>query len=61
MAEDAVQSLLASGTSDSVLAERGRYEIPFIERVVRDLAVRSALIAWQPHIPVGDNLTALGQ
>lgn len=40
------QSLLASGTQDPLLIERGRYEVPFIERVVADLSSRTALIAW---------------
>jgi arsenite-transporting ATPase len=40
------QSLLASGTQDPLLIERGRYEVPFIERVVEGLSPRAALIAW---------------
>ncbi|PKU26600.1 arsenical pump-driving ATPase [Telmatospirillum siberiense] len=39
------QSLLASGTRDPQLAERGRYEIPFIDRVAS--ACRTVLIAWK--------------
>ncbi|MBX9635310.1 MAG: arsenical pump-driving ATPase, partial [Magnetospirillum sp.] len=40
------QSLLASGTADPFLAQRGQYERPFIQRVASELAVRTALIAW---------------
>lgn len=40
------QSLLASGTRDSMLAERGAYEAPFIEQVKSRLSRRSALIPW---------------
>ena len=42
------QSLLASGTTDPLLATRGQYERPFIERVVSGLASRAALIPWMP-------------
>ena len=48
------QSLLASGTRDRLLAERGHYELPFIRRVANDLAPRCALIAWKPVAPVGE-------
>ncbi|MBI5119407.1 MAG: arsenical pump-driving ATPase [Rhodospirillales bacterium] len=41
------QSLLASGTKDPLLAERGQYEKPFIRRVIEELASRTALIAWR--------------
>jgi len=41
------QSLLASGTTDPVLARRGQYECPFIERVVAELAPRTVLIPWR--------------
>jgi arsenite/tail-anchored protein-transporting ATPase len=41
------QSLLASGTTDPVLALRGQYEIPFIQRVTRDLSKRTVLIPWR--------------
>ena len=41
------QSLLASGTADPLLAQRGRAEIPFIERVSRSLSPRTALIPWR--------------
>ncbi|MFM0489685.1 arsenical pump-driving ATPase [Paraburkholderia graminis] len=47
------QSLLASGTRDPALAERGRYEIPYIERVVKQNANRAVLLPWQAHAPVG--------
>jgi arsenite-transporting ATPase len=40
------QSLLASGTTDPLLAQRGKYEVPFIERVAATLSVRTALIPW---------------
>ena len=39
------QSLLASGTADPLLAQRGQYEIPFIEKVAAQ-SPRTALIAW---------------
>ena len=47
------QSLLASGTGDPVLAERGAYERPFIERVARELATTCALVPWLAEPPVG--------
>jgi arsenite-transporting ATPase len=47
------QSLLASGTHDPLLCERGNYEVPFIRRVVDSLAIRSALIPWLAVSPVG--------
>ncbi|MEN8512405.1 arsenical pump-driving ATPase [Burkholderia sp. RS02] len=47
------QSLLASGTHDPALAERGRHEVPFIERVIKQDATRSALLPWQADPPVG--------
>nr|WP_009869505.1 arsenical pump-driving ATPase [Paramagnetospirillum magnetotacticum] len=40
------QSLLASGTTDPLLAQRGKYEVPFIERVTGTLSTRTALIPW---------------
>lgn len=40
------QSLLASGTTDPLLAQRGAYEVPFIERV-RGNGFRTALLSWQ--------------
>ncbi|MFM0514290.1 arsenical pump-driving ATPase [Paraburkholderia sp. RL17-373-BIF-A] len=47
------QSLLASGTHDTALAERGRYEVPFIERVMKQDAKRVVLLPWQATPPVG--------
>ncbi|MFZ4789859.1 MAG: arsenical pump-driving ATPase [Candidatus Competibacteraceae bacterium] len=47
------QSLLASGSRDPVLCQRGGYEAPFIERVQKNLATRCALIPWLEEIPVG--------
>lgn len=47
------QSLLASGTHNPVLMERGAYEIPYIETVLKTLAQRCALIPWLTHQPAG--------
>ena len=47
------QSLLASGTHDPSLCERGLYEVPFIRRVADDLSRRCALIPWMALAPVG--------
>jgi arsenite-transporting ATPase len=47
------QSLLASCTRDPALAERGRYELPFIERVMKQDAKRTVLLPWQATPPVG--------
>jgi len=47
------QSLLASGTSDALLQQRGAYEIPYIRRVADELAPRCALIPWLAIAPVG--------
>ena len=47
------QSLLASGTRDPLLAQRGEYEIPFIRRVAGELAPRCALVPWLAQPPVG--------
>ena len=47
------QSLVASGTHDPLLAERGRCELPFIRKVEEDLAERCALISWRAQAPVG--------
>ncbi|MFA7293442.1 MAG: arsenical pump-driving ATPase [Rhodocyclaceae bacterium] len=47
------QSLLASGTADPLLTERGHYELPFIERVRRALSSRCALVSWRAKAPVG--------
>ncbi|HJV24869.1 MAG TPA: arsenical pump-driving ATPase [Aromatoleum sp.] len=48
------QSLLASGTGDPLLCERGRYEVPFVRRVADELATRCALIPWLAEAPVGE-------
>jgi arsenite-transporting ATPase len=48
------QSLLASGTRDPLLTQRGAYEAPFIAHVARVSAKRSALIPWQVEAPVGE-------
>ncbi len=47
------QSLLASGTHNPLLAERGRYEIPFIRKVAEELSPRCALIPWLAEPPIG--------
>jgi len=47
------QSLLASGTNDPLLSERGRYEIPFIRKVAEELSPRCALIPWLAEPPIG--------
>ena len=47
------QSLLASGSCDPVLSQRGEYEIPFIRRVADELAPRCALVPWLAQSPVG--------
>ncbi|HZW13461.1 MAG TPA: arsenical pump-driving ATPase [Noviherbaspirillum sp.] len=47
------QSLLASGSRDAVLAERGRYELPYIRQVADELTIRCALIPWLAQRPVG--------
>ncbi|MDR0776739.1 MAG: arsenical pump-driving ATPase [Azonexus sp.] len=47
------QSLLASGTADPLLCERGGYELPFIRHVAGTSTVRCALIPWLPNAPVG--------
>lgn len=47
------QSLLASGTTHPMLSQRGDYEVPFIQRVVEDLAQECALIPWLAEPPVG--------
>jgi len=56
------QSLLASGTADPLLSERGEYEVAFIDRVRTELATRCALISWLAQAPVGvDGLAAVIQ
>jgi arsenite-transporting ATPase len=47
------QSLLVSGTQHPLLRQRGDYEIPFIQRVARQLSRRCALIPWHVVPPVG--------
>ena len=47
------QSLLASGTRDPLLRQRGQYEIAFIRRVADTPGRRCALIAWMPQPLVG--------
>ncbi|MBS0348207.1 MAG: arsenical pump-driving ATPase [Proteobacteria bacterium] len=47
------QSLLASGTANPLLCQRGRYEVPFVRRVADELATRCGLIPWQADAPVG--------
>src|SRR5574337_647182 len=48
------QSLLASGTHDPLLAQRGGYEVPFIRRVKGTLSTRCVLIPWLTDAPVGE-------
>ena len=52
------QSLLASETRDPMLAQRGVYEAPFIDRVWTKASRRCALIPWQVTAPIG--ASALG-
>jgi arsenite-transporting ATPase len=47
------QSLLASGTQNQLLVQRGAYEVPFIRRVADTLAPQCALIPWVAAVPVG--------
>ncbi len=47
------QSLLASGTHNHLLAQRGQAEIPFIRAVADKLSSRCALIPWLPRPPIG--------
>ncbi|MBK6908720.1 MAG: arsenical pump-driving ATPase [Rhodocyclaceae bacterium] len=47
------QSLLASGTQEPSLLERGEYEVPYIREVAEALAKRCALIPWVPVVPAG--------
>ncbi len=47
------QSLLASGTLNPILMERGAYEVPYIKQVTETLSARCALIPWLPVPPVG--------
>jgi len=47
------QSLLASGTHDPQLAQRGQYEIPYIRKVAGQLSTRCALTPWLAEAPIG--------
>lgn len=47
------QSLLASGTLNPILMERGAYEVPYIKLVTETLSARCALIPWLPVPPLG--------
>ncbi|AXS79849.1 arsenical pump-driving ATPase [Dechloromonas sp. HYN0024] len=49
------QSLLASGTHDPLLCQRGAYEIPFIRHVADASGNRSVLIPWLAEAPVGQH------
>jgi arsenite/tail-anchored protein-transporting ATPase len=49
------QSLLASGTHDPMLCQRGAYEIPFIRHVADALGNRTVLIPWLAEAPVGQH------
>lgn len=53
------QSLLASGTQDALLHQRGQYEIPFIRRVADQLAPRACLAPWLAEAPEGEGLRRL--
>lgn len=48
------QSLLASGTQDPLLMQRGAYEVPFIRCVAEALSQRCALIPWLADTPAGE-------
>lgn len=47
------QSLLASRTQDPLLALRGAYEVPFVQRVANTLSLRCAIVPWLALAPVG--------
>jgi arsenite-transporting ATPase len=47
------QSLLASGTRDPLLGQRGACEIPFIRQVADKLSRRCALVPWLAEAPTG--------
>jgi arsenite/tail-anchored protein-transporting ATPase len=47
------QSLLASGSRNLLLAARGHYEIPYIDKVAQKLSPRCALIPWLAEPPIG--------
>lgn len=47
------QSLLASGTTDPRLAQRGASELPLIDRVQGEPCPRCALVPWLAQAPIG--------
>jgi arsenite-transporting ATPase len=47
------QSFIRCGTTDPVLAARGRSELPMIREVVAGLSHRTALVSWLKDEPVG--------
>jgi len=47
------QSLLASGTRNPLLSQRGAYEMPFIRRVSTELSQRCTLVPWLAKTPTG--------
>jgi arsenite-transporting ATPase len=47
------QSLFASGSHHPLLAARGHYEIPYINKVAQELSPRCALIPWLAEPPIG--------
>lgn len=47
------QSLFASGSRNPLLAARGHYEIPYINKVAQELSPRCALIPWLAEPPIG--------
>jgi arsenite-transporting ATPase len=47
------QSLAATETRDPVLASRAAAERQHVDKVRRELAARTASVAWQPESPVG--------
>lgn len=49
------QSLLASGTHDPLLRQRGVYEIPFIRQVADRPGNRTVLIPWLAEAPTGQH------
>lgn len=49
------QSFFATGTTDPVLAERGRQEQEYFSEVKNTLADRVALIPWQIEAPIGSD------
>jgi arsenite-transporting ATPase len=47
------QSFLAAGTTDPILAERGRLELRYIDEVRQTHAERLVLVPWNPSYAVG--------